>query len=307
MWKKIWEQLKAPKGWLIALTFAVAVVFCGFSIGSLFLHDVGIVLQCLVYLSYAVAAISLGYAVYICVRILPRVYRESKEKLREHKIFGTLIDNYGIRTVVFAGLSTAITLALAAYYVVAAVSLRSIWFAALGGYYLLLLAMRGSIVLYRGRTRGKERNAMLEVRKYRNCGIAMSATILALSVAVAQMVSSGEGFHRPGMMIYVAAAYTFYKVTMSVINFVKAKREKDFTVEALRNVNVADSAVSLLSLQTAMLEEFSSAEFHPAFVNALTGAGVCALVFGLGVYMVIYGSKTLKKKKEEEHGRQTEI
>ena len=299
MWKKLWEQLKNPKPWLIVLAFVGAVVFGGFSIGSLFWKINQAWFDILVYACYALAAICLAYVVYICVRIFPKLYKDGKEKIRSHKIFGKFIDDYGLRTVIFAAFSTVVTLAFAIYHGVTAILVRSIWYGALAAYYILLLCMRSGIVLYHGKKRGKDRDEQVEIRKYRNCGIAMTTTILALSAAVAQMVATGAAFERPGLMIYVVATYTFYKITMAIINFVKAKKQKDITVDALRNVNVADAAVSLLALQTSMLKAFSEGGLD--YVNAITGGGVCALVLGLGIYMIIRGNRIMKKRKEEEN------
>jgi hypothetical protein len=126
--------------------------------------------------------------------------------------------------------------------------------------------------------------------------------IISLSVAILQMVQADAGFNRPGLMIYVAAAYTFTKVTTAIVNFIKAKKHNDFTVEALRNVNVADAAVSVLALQTSMFFEFGSGA-ATGFANALTGAAVCAVVLALGIYMIIKGQKKLKEDKEKGYGK----
>ena len=96
-------------------------------------------------------------------------------------------------------------------------------------------------------------------------------------------------------MIYVAATYTFIKVTTSIVNFFKAKKQTDYTVEALRNVNVADAAVSVLALQTAMFHSFGGEGISTGVANALTGAAVCIVVFLLGVFMIVKGNKGLKK------------
>ena len=113
------------------------------------------------------------------------------------------------------------------------------------------------------------------------------------------MVKSNAGFERHGMMIYVAAAYTFIKIGTSIANFVKARREDDYTLQILRNVNLADAVVSVLALQTAMLREFG-AELDVGIFNALTGAGVCSVILALGIYMIVKGNIGLKKLKEEE-------
>ena len=49
------------------------------------------------------------------------------------------------------------------------------------------------------------------------------------------------------------AAYTTYKIIMSAINFSKAKKNGNLSVKMLRNVNLVDALVSVLSLQYALV------------------------------------------------------
>ncbi len=244
----------------------------------------------------------MSYAVYIAICILPKTYKDVKAKLYENRITGTLLRNYGLRTVLFAGFSTAISLFYVVYNGVICVMYHSPWYGALAVYYGLLLAMRGTIVLYHGKNRGKAREKHRDLKRYRFCGIALMITIITLSAAIVQMVADGTGFVRPGIMIYVFAAYTFTKLAMAVHNFIKAKKQRDFTVDALRNINVADAFVSILALQTAMFHEFGNGA-NEGVANALTGAGVCLVVFSLGLYMVIHSIRI--KNKEEDNDERT--
>ena len=148
---------------------------------------------------------------------------------------------------------------------------------------------------------GRERNTYLEIRKYRNCGWLLVSIIMALSAAVLQMVRNGAGFVHAGWTIYVFAVYTLYKMTMSIINVVKANHFDDFTVQALRSVNLADALVSILALQTALLLQFSDGKTMAA-ANALTGVTVCILVLAMGVFMIMRGNKYLKRVKSKANG-----
>ena len=108
------------------------------------------------------------------------------------------------------------------------------------------------------------------------------------------MLVSGEGGKSyPGLMIYAVATYTFYKLGMAIRNMIKARKEKSLLLVTLRNISYADALVSILSLQTALFVAFGqdSEAIIPIF-DALTGAGVCLMIFVLGVYMV-YRSKNV--------------
>ena len=305
MWKKLWGKFKNPSKWLLIATYLSTAVFAALSFVLLFIGQGNPTLEILSYVAYAFAAITLAYTVYTLVKFLPHIIRDTKQKLREHRLTGKLMQNYGFRTLVFACGSMAMTVAYAVYNgVIALMWFLPVWHGALAGYYILLACMRGGILLYHGKcVKGrKERAETVEIKKYRNSGILLIVLIISLSVAILQMVRADAGFNRPGLMIYVAAAYTFTKVTTAIVNFIKAKKHNDFTVEALRNVNVADAAVSVLALQTSMFFEFGGGA-STGFANALTGAAVCAVVLALGIYMIIKGQKKLKEDKEKGYGK----
>ena len=308
MWRELWEKFKNPSKGLLILIYILTVICIALAMILLFVGQGNPVLEIISYVSYALAAITLTYTVYTLVKILPNFIKDIKEKLREHKWTGRLMKSYGFRTLVFACASMVLTVAYAFYNgVIAFMRFLPVWHGALAGYYILLACMRGGILLYHGKRHRAKRERMetVEIRKYRNSGILLIVLIISLSAAILQMVQADAGFNRPGLMIYVAAAYTAVKVATASVNFVRAKRQNDITVEALRNVSVADAAVSILALQTSLLHEFGNGTPTAVF-NAVTGAAVCLLVLSLGVFMIIKGQKKLNQLKEEEYVGRTE-
>ena len=79
------------------------------------------------------------------------------------------------------------------------------------------------------------------------------------------------------------------------------RKEKSILLVTLRNISYADALVSILSLQTAMFAAFgqNSGRMIP-ITNALTGAGVCLMIFALGIYMVHKSKNTLNREKENK-------
>ena len=58
-------------------------------------------------------------------------------------------------------------------------------------------------------------------------------------------------------------------------------------------------------LQVAMFQAFSPSS-NLGFANALTGAGVSAIILVLGIYMIIKANKKLKELKEIEQTKENE-
>lgn len=124
------------------------------------------------------------------------------------------------------------------------------------------------------------------------------SAILALSVYLSFQYDVAV-VHSEIMMITIAA-YTFYKMTMAVVNAVKARKQRTLWLIAIRNIGCADAAASLLTLQRSMLVSFEGMNSRDIeLMNVLTGAGVCLVTAALGIYMVLGKGKQNGKVKTD--------
>ena len=119
------------------------------------------------------------------------------------------------------------------------------------------------------------------------------------------MIFDDQGFSYAGWTIFAYAAYAFYKITMSVINLFRAKKQDDLTVQAVRNINLTDAAVSILALQTALLASFQTDEVNISLFNTLTGIAVSAVSVTLGIVMIVRGVKAMRKERITKEGEET--
>lgn len=220
-----------------------------------------------------------------------------KTKLSRNKLTRRFLE-YDFRTVVFTVVSLIITAGYAAFYAMLGIALLSVWFGMLAWYYTMIVVMRAVVVFYHKRKRKRSETAVehdeqiSRAKIYKNCGIVISLLTLPLSIAILMMVSENATFSHAGLMIYVSATYTTYKVVMTIRHVVKARRSTDLTVRTVRSINLADMCVSILALQTAMFNSFSTGVDWSTF-NAVTGAVVCLLTVVIGVYMIASGRRAI--------------
>ena len=171
---------------------------------------------------------------------------------------------------------------------------RSAWFIALAVYYILLAVMRFLLV-----RRLNTQDEAAELRRYRLCGIMLLFMNQALTGIVVFIVRQNQGFAYPGLLIYAMAAYSFYAVTIAIVNIVKTRRHKSPILSASKAINLVAAMVSILSLETAMLAQFGGND-DPMFRQVMTGAtggGVCTIVIGMAIYMIWRANKNLKQKE----------
>lgn len=201
------------------------------------------------------------------------------------------------RVLLSAGVSLACNLLYAVYNGALGVLNLSVWLVTMCAYYSILAVMRFAAVLC-----GWRDHMASDPSTQRLIGWMVGLLLAALSVVLAAMnaLSLAQGraaVHSDVVMISIAA-YTFYKVGVSVFQAVRQRRDPSLLLAALRRVRYAEVAASVLTLQRSMLVSFGSMEPETAHrMNIATGAAVCLFVGGLGVTLLRKGGKTDGKVK----------
>ncbi len=312
--KRLLDLLKNPRGawlivaWLLGIGTAaasIAVVVLGAEGGW-------------VYAVYLAAAVLLAYAIYALVRFVPRATAAVSSFVKKYPLLGKWMGTYEARTLLFAACSFVINVGYVVLNIVMAALMSSIWYAALAAYYFALGALRYAVLFG---TRKAKKNAQTErglaaekLRIYRNCGIALLIIEGVFMFAVAQFVLSGGGsiaeLAAQNMRTYTmitmisSAAFTFYKMTLSIVNLVKVHKMTDPELWALRNINLAAALVSLLALQTTMTLFLSQPLTREMSVfNGIVGLVVVLIVAGLGIVMIIRANKKKKLLAAQEPPR----
>lgn len=303
---KFTAWIKNPRGFPLAVVYvATAGAAAGAILLTVFPED-GSPLAFLAYIVYIVAAALLAFSVYATIRAVPGLKRKAVRAMKKNELTNNMLESYDFRTIVFAVVSFVISAGYAAVNLTISVLDRSVWYGALAGYYILLALMRGGVLIVSRKTAKMRKietaDAELPAKRshlgiYRKCGVLLIILPVCLTVAVSEMVVSNESFVHEGIMIYANAAYTFYKIVMSCVNFFKAGRGDNFAVKAIRNINLADALVSVFALQSAMFREFTpNADMRAA--NAVMGGLICLATAAIGIAMIATATVALRKLRE---------
>ncbi len=249
------------------------------------------------YASYLASA----YALAVTAAGLPRLLKKGREKVSGHSLVRKLRaspagERYAadahFRNRVSLHVGLTVNLAYILMKLSAGLYYRSAWFLSLAVYYSLLAGMRLSLLRYR-----PVEDEAGAFRRYRACGFVLLLMNQALAGIVAFMVRQDRHFSYPGYLIYAMAAYSFYAVTVAMINIVKTRRQNSPILSATQAVNLVAALVSILALTTAMLAQFGgadSADFNRT-MTAAVGGGVCTIVICMAAYMIWRANKNLKK------------
>lgn len=295
--KEFLKKFLRPKGALLVLTYVLTVVFITAAILMLFVEYEGTLLEILAYTSFGLAAVSLAYSVYTIVIYAPGLKDRVYNLLMSNRLSRTVMENWGFRTILTSTFALAMSIFNSVLNAYLGISERSIWFGALAAYYIFLALMRSGLLIYHRTKKDYESEGITRAKRYMLCGILLLILNAALSSAIAQMIFDDRGFSYKDWLIFAFAAYAFYKIIMAVRNAIKARRQDDLTIQAIREINLVDAAVSILALQTALLHTFGNGSIDISLFNTLTGSAVSIFSVGLSIMMIVRGHKTIKELK----------
>ena len=240
-----------------------------------------------------------AYALAIFCARLPRLFRQLRQLALGMPLVRRYLQDVRFRII----LSLVLSLAVSGLYTLLQAGLgfwhRSLWYGALAVYYALLFLMRFPLLsqALRGQLGQKPAD---EYVLYRRCGIILTATTFALSTIAFYIVCYGRGVSHHPITTIAIAAYTFFSLTMAIIQAVRCRRFHSPVLAAARSVGLASALVSMLVLETAMLSAFGG-EADALFrhrMTAVSGGLLCLSVLGMGIFMTVRGNRALRALRQ---------
>ena len=152
--------------------------------------------------------------------------------------------DYYFSTGFSSAISTLISIVFALYNGALGIVYQSWWHGLICVYYLLLATIRAILI-------GTRRKNQKTIR--------MITYLLLLVMDVSligpiYVMVSGERSYTYGLIPAIAmAAYTTYRITISIVHFRKSRKKDKSLLFELRMINMTDALVAVLSLQNALI------------------------------------------------------
>ena len=268
-WKKIGKKLLFPPIWLMILLTVVSAA------GLITVFLKGWERAPIAYGIYLLSFYTLSVVTVFCVMVLPKQYRQIKEKILANPLGNRYVTDGVFRTKVSLNLSLGINLLYVAVNVLSWYLYQSWWFVCLAVYYVILSVMRFLLVRYASlKDIGTDRQG--ELNRAMVCSFIMLLLNFFLSGAVLMVVYQNRGYEYHGVLIYVMALYTFYTATHAIISLIKYRKMESPVMTTAKMISMAAALVSMLNLETAMFAQFGRdmAKSDQRLMIMLTGAGI---------------------------------
>lgn len=226
-----------------------------------------------------------------------KLYVKVQKWITRHPITNRLATDIRYRTTATAFVSLIINISFAVYNCVLGVYTTSSWFVTMSFYYLLLGFMRFQAVMSSIKIQklNEGERVMNEYKLMRTIGIVLLFLPLALSGTVVLTIIQNHVKSYSTIIMITIATYTFYKVIFAIINYIRIKKQHSPLLIAIRNINTADAAMSILPMQTSMIASFNTnSTMNLNLMTIFTGTGICFIFITLGVTMIIKARRNIK-------------
>lgn len=295
MWRRAAYRILHPAPWLLTVLSLVSFPLTFYFLWS---GDSSSWIACTV---YSLAAYSLTA---LCVG-LPGAIAHLRTSVHESRLVRRLGNTETARRMANDGdfrrsavmlRGIAANAVYAAFRVFTGLRLSSVWFLSIAFYYAALAALKACVAVCFRHAVGRSDRTEYECRCMEKISRLVLLIDLPMGVMIFQMVIKNSSYNYPGSMIYLSALHTFYTAVVSIINFVGTRTGTGALVHGAKMIDCISASMSLLGLQTALLARFSPDDIEYRFMmNALTGAGVFALVIIFSVWMSVYSKKIRNK------------
>lgn len=211
-----------------------------------------------------------------------------RDKIASTAIGEKILSDRQFRSVLIASGSMGWNLLYGIFNGVLGIIYHSTWLITMCAYYLTLGGMRLAVVSLNKEKQGKR----TEQSVMRHNGIAMLflAVVFAGSVVVSFHYEVAKAYPVPIMI--TIAAYTFLIAAIAIRNTIHAHKNRSLFMITLRNISLAGTVASMLTLQRSMTATFGSdAVDFSHTMNGACGMGAFLIVLILGITMIIQGGK----------------
>lgn len=244
------------------------------------------------YISYILSF----YALILTILKVPTLYKIIYKKLDNMKYTNKFLHEEDFRNDIGLLFGVLFNLAYIIYKFTIGILMHSVWFGATAIYYLCLTGIR----YYLLKNAKKKTTFGIKLHIYRFIGLLILVLTICIGAMDIALVYGQEVATYPGHIIYVVALYTFYMFVVAIINFIRYKKLHNPIYSAVKMLALITALMSMFTLQASMINKFgNNEEVFKLVMNSVTGGVIFILILGIAIYMIIKGTKEIKKLKEE--------
>ena len=179
---------------------------------------------------------------------------------------------------------------------------HSIWHGSVCFYYLTLLSVKIIIIVCEQKIKNKDENQKDITRKkiFLSSSILLFIINLSLIAPITLMVLNQKTTNIGLIPAITVAAYTTYKVIISIVNYAKNRKSTNLLYRQIRTINLIDAILSILTLQnTLIFINGGNGSDSMLILSAISSFTGFAIIISFSIFSL---AKYINEKKNNNHG-----
>lgn len=281
------KKVLQPPCWLVL----ILIVTCSVLLPYIFIYNHSE--SVFAYLIYVISFYTLFIICFYIITNFSKLRNALKAKLYNQNICKKILSDIKCRITISLTVSLVINLIYSGFKFFSGIHYKSILIISSSVYYILLAFIR--FLLLGKLVQGKKVQIITEYKYYRLTAVLMLPINIALSAIVLCCIANNKPTVYSDIYVITSAVYTFYTLTVSIIDIFKYRKYKSPIVLAATGLRFAQTLVSFIPLEDSMITQFGDSKAFENFTLALTGAGICIVITIIAVYMILKSNIEIKR------------
>lgn len=160
-------------------------------------------------------------------------------------------------------------------------------------YYLLLIWVRSATLIFEKVISEKDDmiKSRLRIKNYKISSIFVFIIDICLIAPIILMVIEPKDVFFGIIPAIAMAAYSTYKIVIAIINYIKSKKSKNPTIILLREINIIDAIVSILTLQHTLIMVNGGMNDDMRTLSFVTSILLIVLIIGFSIFSYLKNKK----------------
>lgn len=229
---------------------------------------------------------------------LPDHVYKVKEIIHKNKVATRYVYDYEYRSNIVMQIGFLGNTAYALINLFMGLITKQVWFASIGIFYTIFGFLKFALLIKQAHLlkceNMRERKAS-SLRVWRFFGLTMFIITIPTTIMVAQMIYYNRNYYYGPIITFGYFIYTSIYLVAAIVKVFQAKMRKNPIFTAYSNMSFCGALMSVLALQTAMINAFKLDDSMRRAINTATGALIIATFYAISI--VVFISTTIQLKK----------
>ncbi|MBQ7411844.1 MAG: hypothetical protein IJW10_02935 [Clostridia bacterium] len=179
---------------------------------------------------------------------------------------------------------------------------RQVWFVSIGVFYTIFGFLKFALLVKQAhllKSENMRERKATALRVWRFFGASMFIITIPTTIMVAQMIYNNKSYYYGPIITFGYFIYTSIYLIAAIVKVFQARMRRNPIFTAYSNMSFCGALMSVLALQTALINVFGLNDSLRRTINTFTGALVIAIFYAISIVVIVSTTIQLRRNYPE--------